>query len=112
MKSRVLLLMIPALILGTVVVFAAEKTKEFKVYGNCGMCENRIESAASDVDGVISADWNKQTKMMVVTYDDSKTDIHSVHKSVAEAGHDTEMHRASGEAYNNLPGCCKYNRGS
>ena len=34
----------------------------FKVYGNCGMCEETIEEAALSVSGVKSAKWNKKTK--------------------------------------------------
>jgi hypothetical protein len=30
--------------------------------------------------------------------------------AIANAGHDTEMHKATDEAYNKLPGCCKYER--
>ena len=29
--------------------------------------------------------------------------------AVAKSGHDTDMHRASDEAYAKLHGCCKYN---
>lgn len=94
----------------TIVVFAGNKTEKFKVYGNCGMCETRIEKAAKTVDGVSKADWNKATKMMEVTFDDAKTDVHKVHMAIAKVGHDTEMHKAKDEVYNELPGCCKYDR--
>ena len=33
-------------------------TASFKAYGNCGMCERRIESALTQMPGVVSADWN------------------------------------------------------
>ena len=89
--------------MGAVTVFAGNKTEKFKVYGNCGMCENRIEKAAKSVEGVQSADWNKETKMMEVTFDDAKTDVHKVHMAIAKAGHDTEMHKATDEVYNELP---------
>ncbi len=83
---------------------------KFKVYGNCGMCENRIEKAAKAVDGVTSADWNKETKLIEVSLDTSKTNVHKIHMAIAKAGHDTEMHKAKDETYNTLPECCKYNR--
>jgi len=95
---------------GVTSVFGQTKTEKFKVYGNCGMCEKRIEKAANSVDGVTSADWDKDTKKIEVKLDESKTNVHKVHMAIAEAGHDTEMHRASDEAYNKLPGCCKYDR--
>jgi len=89
---------------------AQETNKKFKVFGNCGMCENRIEKAALAVDGVSLADWNKETKMIEVAFDNSKTDIHKVHMAIAKAGHDTKMHKAKDDVYNKLPGCCKYDR--
>lgn len=109
MKTKVLGLVTLFLLLAAS-VFAGNKTERFKVYGNCGTCEERIETAAKSVDGVSKAEWNKETKMMQVTLDDSKTDVHKVHMAIAKAGHDTEMHKATDEAYNNLPGCCKYDR--
>jgi Cu(I)/Ag(I) efflux system membrane fusion protein len=86
------------------------KTEKFKVYGNCGMCEDRIEKAANSVDGVSSAVWDKKTMMIEVKLDASKTDVHKVHMAIAEVGHDTEMHKARDEVYNRLPDCCKYDR--
>jgi periplasmic mercuric ion binding protein len=41
---------------------------------------------------------------------DQGTDLHEVHMAIAKAGHDTEMHRATDEAYDNLHACCKYER--
>lgn len=109
MRTKILIM---ALFLGTIAVFAGNKTEKFKVSGICGMCKNRIETAAKSVDGVISADWNKETKMMEVTFDDSKTDIIKVEMAIAKAGHDTDKFKASDEAYNALPACCQYERSS
>jgi copper chaperone CopZ len=109
MKTKIVSLM-AFLILGPVSVFAGNKTEKIKVYGNCGMCEKRIEKAALSVDGVSKADWNKETKMMEVAFDDAKTDVHKVHMAVAKVGHDTDLHKAKDEVYNNLPACCRYDR--
>ena len=109
MKAKVLSL-ITVFLLGTATVFAASKTEKFKVYGNCGMCEKTIEKAAKSVDGVSAADWNKDTKQMEVTFDDAKTDVHKVHMAIAKAGYDTDMHKATEEAYEALPSCCQYDR--
>ncbi len=110
MKTRMLgLVMLMGL--SSFALFAnAANTEKFKVAGNCGMCEARIEKAAKSVDGVSVADWDKETKMIEVTFDPSKTDIHKVHEAIAKAGHDTKMHKATNEAYDKLPGCCKYDR--
>jgi copper chaperone CopZ len=97
-------------LMATAVVFAGEKTEKFKVYGNCGMCEKRIEKAASAVDGVSKADWNKETKKLDVTFDDAKTDLDKIEVAIANVGHDTPRHKAKKEVYDKLPGCCKYDR--
>lgn len=94
----------------TLSVFASSKTEKFKVYGNCGMCESRIEKAAESVDGVESADWNKETKMIEITYDESITDSDKIQLVIAGVGHDTEDYKAKDEVYNELPGCCQYDR--
>ena len=94
----------------TTVSAQTEKKETFKVAGNCGMCKTRIEQAAKSVEGVDSAYWNKETKMIEVAYDSKKVDIHKVHMAIAKAGHDTKMHKATDEVYNKLPGCCKYER--
>ena len=107
-KAIYLTLVIALMSIGT--TFGQAKTEKFKVYGNCGMCESRIETAAKSVDGVTTADWNKETKMIAVSFDASKTDVHKVHMAIAKVGHDTELHKAKDEVYNTLPGCCKYER--
>lgn len=81
-----------------------------KVYGNCGMCESRIEKAASDLNGVIVADWSRDTKMLRLKYDPEKVSVEEVEKAIAAVGHDTENHRASDAVYDDLPGCCLYDR--
>ena len=80
------------------------------MYGNCGICKARIEKAAKAVDGVTSVNWDKETKLMDLTFDDSKTDVHKVEMAIANAVHDTEMHKATDETYSKLPGCCHYDR--
>ena len=109
MKTKVFSLVV-LFVLGILTVYAGEKTEKFTVKGNCGMCEKRIEKAALSVDGVSKADWNKETKKIEVTFDDSKTNVYKVHMAIAKAGHDTDMHKAKDEVYNELPGCCKYDR--
>lgn len=109
MKTRQLSVL-AVMLMVSVIAFAGNKTEKFKVYGNCGMCETRIEKAAKGVEGVSKADWNKETKMIEVTLDDAKTDVHKVHMAIAKVGHDTEMHKAKNEVYDKLPDCCKYER--
>jgi copper chaperone CopZ len=109
MKTKVLSL-VSLFFLGTSMVFAQAKTEKFEVKGNCGMCESRIEKAAKSVSGVTTADWNKETKILEVSFDESKTSEHKVQQAIANVGHDTPMHKAKDDVYNALPGCCKYDR--
>jgi copper chaperone CopZ len=85
------------------------ETTTFKVYGACGMCESRIEKAAK-IDGVSSADWSVETKMLTITYNPEITELDDVHNSIAEAGHDTEKVKADNATYNSLHACCRYER--
>lgn len=92
---------------------AVDQTAEtaiFEVKGKCGMCKNRIEKAALGLEGVKLANWNLERKVLAVKYDPSKVTEADIQKQVASAGHDTEKVKAADEVYNNLPGCCKYER--
>ena len=109
MKTKVLSFCMFSL-MATTVAFAGNKTEKFKVKGNCGMCEKRVEKAAMSVEGVSKADWNKESKMMEVKFDDAKTSAGKIEMAIASAGHDTPHHKAKDEVYNKLPGCCKYDR--
>ncbi len=82
----------------------------FGVRGNCGMCKSTIEKAANSVEGVTKATWNKEKKMMMVSFDSSKTNILSIQKAVAASGYDTDKVQGNLDAYAKLPGCCKYDR--
>ena len=85
------------------------KTDTIKVYGNCSICETTIEKAASK-NKISKADWNKDTKLAIITYDSKKTDLDAVLKNIALAGYDNQYFLAPDAAYNKLPGCCKYER--
>lgn len=86
----------------------AIKDISFGVRGNCGMCKKTIEKAANDVEGVTNANWDVNKKKIDVSFDDTKTDAIIIHKAIASSGYDTEKVTGDEEAYNGLPGCCKY----
>ena len=111
MKTKSLNLIIALMVLGITSVFSQNsKTEKFEVYGNCGMCEKRIEKAATSLDGVTKADWDKDTKMIEVTFDSKQINVDDVHKAIADVGHDTDKVTAKDNTYNDLPGCCRYDR--
>jgi copper chaperone CopZ len=80
----------------------------FGVRGNCGMCKTTIEKAVNAVEGISKVNWDKDKKKIDVSFDDSKTDVMAIHKAIAASGYDTEKVLGSEDAYENLPGCCKY----
>lgn len=82
----------------------------FSVYGNCGMCKRRIAGAVTKLEGVESASWDSETKLITVKFDDSILSLDDIQKKIAEVGHDTDKYRAKDEVYQKLPGCCLYDR--
>lgn len=89
---------------------SAAKTATFRVAGNCTMCEARIEKAAKALEGVSAADWNVESKMLTVKFDEKKTSLNDIHKKIAAVGHDTDKVKAQDKAYEQLPGCCLYRK--
>lgn len=86
------------------------ETSAFKVKGVCNMCKERIENAAL-IKGVKLTEWNKETGMLKVIYNTKKTSLETIHKAIAEAGHETDKVKANKEAYSKLPKCCAYDDG-
>ena len=109
MKTKILSL-VALFTLGAFTVFAGNKTEKIKVKGECGMCETRIEKAVKAVEGVSKADWDKETKILEVSFDDAKTTADKIEIAVAKVGHDTPHHKADDEVYEKLPSCCHYDR--
>jgi outer membrane receptor for ferrienterochelin and colicins len=87
----------------------AAGTQTFLVLGNCGMCQQKIEKAARD-QGATSAAWNMDTRMLTVTFDATKTSVEAIQKAIAMAGYDNAGYKAPNDVYDNLHGCCQYDR--
>jgi Cu(I)/Ag(I) efflux system membrane fusion protein len=83
---------------------------EFRVSGLCEMCTDRIETAARSVKGVSNAIWNIKSNMITVEFRDSETTPDSIHKAIAQAGHDTDKFKADDKVYGALPECCLYRK--
>jgi copper chaperone CopZ len=84
-------------------------TSTFKVWGNCDMCKKTIESALK-LKGVINSDWNVESKIMTVSYDDKIISLDSIQKNISSVGYDNERYKGNDMAYANLNACCQYNR--
>jgi periplasmic mercuric ion binding protein len=88
---------------------AQQKTVTIKVWGNCDMCKARIEKTVKN-EGATSANWDSKTQLLAVTYDPAKTNVESLSKKIASAGHDTEKFKAADDVYAKLPECCHFDR--
>lgn len=86
------------------------KKDTFMVYGNCGMCERRIEGSTKKMEGVDMADWDMMNGQMVVSFNPKVISLDQIKQKIADIGYDSDSHRAKDEIYNMLPGCCKYKR--
>lgn len=84
-------------------------TSTFKVWGNCGMCKNTIEGSLK-TEGIKSADWNVESKIITVEYDTSKITLDQIQRNIAGVGYDNDVYTGGENAYNNLHECCKYDR--
>ena len=84
----------------------------FGVRGNCGMCKSTIESATMSIEGVDTATWSTESKMISINVSTEINDqfINDIHNAIAKSGYDTELITAVDEDYDKLPMCCKYNR--
>jgi len=111
MKS-IKLLMAMALMLSISTCFAEiknAKEETVHIYGNCSICKSTIESAAN-VKDVVQVEWNKDTKMAVLTYDEKQTNQDEILKRIGLAGYDSDKFRAPDNVYAKLETCCQYER--
>ena len=86
------------------------KEDSFRVWGNCDMCKETIENTLNEILGIKYAEWNVETQTLKIQYDPLSISLDKVKTQLAKIGYDTETHRASNKAYNNLHACCKYER--
>ena len=86
-------------------------TQTIQVNGVCDMDKRRIENTTLNVEGIKTAVWDVDTKLLTITYSIYKKEaIDNVQRKLASIGHDTEKYRATDAAYNDLPICCHYRK--
>ena len=112
MMSKLTIFLFFSLFIGlnTLSQAATPKTETFKVYGNCDRCKSNIEGSLKKKDGILSKDWNQETKMLTVTYDSEKISLLQIKQKIADVGYDTDAVKAKAETYNKLAKCCQYER--
>ena len=111
--KRIVLLVLACLFSLTMVAQekkSKSKKVEFKVAGNCEMCEKRVEKAAFSVKGVKSAEWHADHGDIHLIIDETKCSVQDVAKAIAAVGHDTEFVKAEDSVYEQLHVCCTYKR--
>lgn len=108
MKAKYLILS-AAFALVSLFSFGQTKTDTVKVWGNCESCKEHIEDAAKEA-GATTAEWNKTTKLLVVSYDATKTTNMKIQAKIAEVGYDTQDIKGKDGAYQKLDKCCQYKR--
>lgn len=84
-------------------------TSTFKVWGNCDMCKETIESSLK-TNGINSANWSTESNFIEVVYDTSTITLDRIQKRIASVGYDNEKYKGDDKAYSELPGCCQYDR--
>lgn len=112
MKNSFIKIMVATFVLLSITINAQiknAKTETVKIYGNCGMCETKIEKTGT-IKKVAMVDWNQETQMATLTYDATKTNQDEILKRIALAGYDSDKFLAPDDVYNNLHGCCQYDR--
>lgn len=109
MKSLRFLILLMSVFASATLFAQTTKTEKIKVYGNCAICKKNIETASKTA-GATSADWNKKTKWLTVSYDPARVSNEQIQKNVAAAGYDTENFKGDDKAYSNLDDCCQYDR--
>jgi len=77
------------------------------VNGVCHMCKQIIEES-SQLEGVYSAVWSPETKVLELSFDPEKTNLQAISNSINKSGYDTEYHTADEKAYQKLHHCCHY----
>lgn len=84
-------------------------TETVRIYGNCGMCKTTIEKTGN-IKKIAKVEWDQDSQMATLTYDAKKTNQDEILKRIALAGYDSDKFLAPDDVYNNLHGCCQYER--
>jgi copper chaperone CopZ len=83
---------------------------QFIVGGECGMCKRTIEGAVNSLTGIQAVNWDVESKMLTVSYNPKALTVQTIQEKIASVGYDAGTVQATDEAYNNLHGCCQYER--
>lgn len=99
-------LILALLMVSSIAMYAKTITKTFQVKGECGLCKEKIETAL-DIPGVSFAEWNKETKMLTVRYNDKKVSEDDIHTTISNLGYATNKVAANANSQSKLDKCCQ-----
>jgi len=102
MKNTILL----ALLLISSVLFAKNITSRIEVKANCEICKEKIEKTL-DIPGISHADWNKETKILTVRYNEKKISLDDIHSMISNIGYATNKVNANSESQAQVMKCCQ-----
>lgn len=73
----------------------------------CQMCKDRIEEYLTYEEGITKVTVDFKQKKTTVSYLSDRTNLENIKAAIANTGYDAEDVKASKDAYNKLPKCCK-----
>ena len=86
-----------SLLLISTVLFAKNIETQFEVKGNCEMCKEKIEKTL-DTRGISFANWDKETKILTVIYNEKKVSLDNIHSMISNIGYATNKVKANSES--------------
>ena len=73
----------------------------------CGTCEKILEDHLNYVKGILYADLDVETKVLVVKYNAKKTSLEKIKEEISHLGYDADEVKANAVKQNSLPKCCQ-----
>lgn len=86
---------------------AQSTTAVIKTSGNCETCKEKMEHNLKFEKGVKSSNFDTETKLLTVIYDQKKTTLDAIRIAVSKLGYDADSIPADPKAYDKLKDCCK-----
>lgn len=84
-------------------------TKTAQVTGTCSSCKKGIETAAFEKN-TAQAEWDSQTQIATITFDNRKTTLDAVLRKIALSGYDNQRYLAPADAVSKIDACCQSKR--
>jgi copper chaperone CopZ len=77
----------------------------------CGSCEKIVKKALYASDAVQDVKVDLDKKIIEVRYRPQQTNVETLEQLIADAGYDANDRKRDPTAYENLPECCKFDKG-